>query len=71
MIIKSTLPQDYTDIPLFAPIIEYVMQVGDLSSEVSLPLVNRLVYGFLDKHLLERNGKKFHHILMNDLIIRF
>ena len=29
------------------------MSVGDLSPEVSLPLVNRLVYGFLDKHLSE------------------
>jgi platelet-activating factor acetylhydrolase len=71
MIIKNTLHQDYTDIPLFSPMIEYVMNVGDLSSGVSLPLVNRLVYGFLNKHLFDRNEKIFDEILMNDLIIRF
>ena len=71
MIIKNTLHLDYTDIPLFSPIIGYVMSVGDLSSEVSLHLVNRLVYGFLDKHLIDRNKKTFDEILMNDLIVRF
>ena len=71
MIIKNTLHQDYTDIPLFSPIIGYVMQVGDLSPIISLTLINRLTHGFLDKHLLGRNGKKFNQILMNDLIIRF
>ena len=71
MVIKNTLHQDYTDIPLFSPIIEYVMQVGDLSPAISLTLINRLTHGFLDKHLLGRNGKKFDQILMNNLIIRF
>ena len=47
------------------------MSVGDLSSDVSLHLVNRLVYGFLDKHLVDRNKKTFDEILMNDLIVRF
>ena len=71
LVIKNTLHLDYTDIPLFSPIIGYVMSVGDLSSEVSLHLVNRLVYGFLDKHLVDRNKKTFDEILMNDLIVRF
>ena len=71
LVIKKTLHLDYTDIPLFSPIIGYVMSVGDLSPGVSLPLVNRLVYGFLDKHLTGRNEKIFDETLMNDLIIQF
>jgi len=71
LVIKKTLHLDYTDIPLFSPIIGYVMSVGDLSSGVSLHLVNRLVYGFLDKHLSDRKKNIFDDTLMNDLIIRF
>ena len=71
LVIKKTLHLDYTDIPLFSPIIGYVMSVGDLSPGVSLPLVNRLVHGFLDKHLYGQNEKIFDETLINDLIIRF
>jgi len=46
------------------------MQVGDLSPAISLTLINRLTHGFLDKHLLGRNGKKFDQTLMDALIIR-
>ena len=45
------------------------MDVGDLSPDESLPLVNKLVYGFLEKHLSNKNPTIFDHALNNDIIV--
>ena len=68
--IKKTLHLDYTDIPLMSPLIDHVMDVGNLSPTISLPLVNQLAHGFLDKHLLGGKGQILNRALMNKLIIR-
>jgi hypothetical protein len=67
--IKETLHLDYTDIPLMSPLIKYVMQVGNLSPRTSLPLVNELSHGFLERHLLKRGGAVLDQALKNKLII--
>jgi len=69
LIIQKTKHLDYTDIPLFSPIIKYVMDVGDLSSDISLPLVNVLTHSFLDKYLVEKNSNRFNDAIKNNLII--
>ena len=68
--IKKTLHLDYTDIPLMSPLIDHVMDVGNLSPTISLPLVNQLAHGFLEKHLLGSTDQILNRALMNKLIIR-
>ena len=68
--IKKTLHLDYTDIPLMSPLIDRVMDVGNLPPAISLPLVNQLAHGFLDKYLLGGDGQILNRALMNKLIIR-
>ena len=69
LIIQNTLHLDYTDIPLFSPFMKYAMDVGSLSSDISSPLVNTLVFGFLEKHIVEKKNNKFNAILKNELVI--
>ena len=69
LVIQNTEHLDYTDIPLYSPLIKYFMDVGDLSPDESLPLVNKLVYGFLEKHLSKKNPTIFDHALNNDIIV--
>ena len=66
--IKNTLHLDYTDIPLYSPIIKYVMDVGNLSPKISQPLINNLVHGFLETHLLNKNDKVLMQSIKNKLI---
>ena len=40
---------DYTDIPLFSPIVKYVLEVGSLSPSTSLSMINEIVFSFLNK----------------------
>jgi len=69
LIIKKTKHLDFSDIPLFSPIIGYVLDVGSLSASVSIPLLNELVYGFLEKHLTEQPYSHFDEMIQNELII--
>ena len=69
LIIKKTMHLDYTDIPLYSPIIKYIMDVGELPHETSISVINQLVKGFLDYHLLNKSDKYFRSILSRPLII--
>ena len=68
--INQTLHLDYTDIPLMSPVVKHVMDVGDLKPSTTLSLINDLVLGFLEVHLLERDYKGFKQALDNNLLIK-
>jgi pimeloyl-ACP methyl ester carboxylesterase len=68
LIIKETEHLDFSDIPLFSPIIGWVMDVGSLPAKVSTSLLNELVYGFLEKHLLKQGNVNFDKMINHDLI---
>ena len=68
--INQTLHLDYTDIPLMSPLVKHVMDVGDLKPSITLSLINDLVLGFLEVHLLERDYKGFKQALDNKLLIK-
>ena len=68
--INQTLHLDYTDIPLMSPLVKHVMDVGDLKPSTILSLINDLVLGFLEVHLLERDYKGFKQALDNNLLIK-
>ena len=68
--IDQTLHLDYTDIPLMSPLVKHVMDVGELSPSTTLSLINDLVLGFLEVHLLERDYKGFKQTLDNNLLIK-
>ena len=67
--IKNSLHLDYTDIPLFSPIIRYVMDVGDNPPETSISLVNDLTFLFLEQHLLKKENINLDKFLKKDLFI--
>ena len=69
LIIKETEHLDFSDIPLFSPLIGYVLDVGSLSASVSIPLMNELIHGFLEKHLMEKTSSRFNEMIQNKLII--
>ena len=68
--INQTLHLDYTDIPLMSPLVKHVMDVGDLKPSTILSLINDLVLGFLEVHLLEKDYKGFQQALDNNLLIK-
>ena len=68
LIIKKTKHLDYSDIPLFSPIIKYVMDVGNLPSNQSTNLLNNLVYQFLEKYLINSLKNNFDEAITNRLI---
>ena len=68
--INQTLHLDYTDIPLMSPLVKHVMDVGELSPSTTLSLINDLVLGFLEAHLLERDYNGFKQTLDNNLLIK-
>ena len=59
---------DYTDIPLFSPIVKYVLEVGNLSPSTSLPMINKIVFSFLDKELNKASSSDLEQLLSNNLI---
>ena len=71
LVIRQTEHLDYTDIPIYSPLIKYFMDVGDLSPSESLPAINELVYGFLEEHLMSNDHNIYERALKNDLIIRY
>ena len=70
IIIKNTLHLDYTDIPLYSPIIKYVMDVGDLQPATSQKLVNNLIFTFLESHLLDKPMGDYNILLNNNLVTK-
>ena len=68
LIIKNTLHLDYTDIPMYSPIIKHVMDVGDLPPFETQDLINNLTYTFLETYLLGKPAKNFKKLLENTLI---
>ena len=68
LIIKDTKHLDYSDIPLFSPIIGYVLDVGSNPAELAVSLINRLVHSFLEQHLLGQSNDIFDNTIENDLI---
>ena len=68
VIIKNTLHLDYTDIPLYSPIIKYVMDVGNLPPSTSHKLINNLIFTFLESHLLDKPIGDYSILLNNSLI---
>ena len=71
LIIKKTQHLDYTDAPLFSPIISYVLEIGPIPASTSIPLMNQLTYGFLRKHLGPNNGKQFDSLLQHNPFIQY
>lgn len=71
LVIQETEHLDYTDIPLYSPLIKYFMDVGDLSPDECLPVINKLVYGFLEKHLMSNDSIIYEQTLSSDLIVRY
>ena len=70
IIIKNTLHLDYTDIPLYSPVIKYVMDVGNLPPSVSHKLINNLIFTFLESHLLDKPAEDYNELLNNGLITK-
>ena len=68
LIIRGTKHLDYSDIPLFSPIIGYVLEVGSNPATVTVSLINGLVHGFLVKHLLGESNDIFDNAIDNDLV---
>ena len=68
LVIQDTEHLDYTDIPLFSPIVKYVLEVGSLSPSISLPMINKIVFSFLDKELNKASGSDLKQFLSNNLI---
>ena len=68
LILKGTKHLDYSDIPLFSPIIGYVLDVGSNPADLTVSLINRLVHGFLLKHLLGESNNIFDNAIDNDLV---
>ena len=68
LIIRGTKHLDYSDIPLFSPIIGYVLDVGSNPADLTVSLINGLVHGFLVKHLLKESNDIFDKVIDNDLV---
>ena len=68
LIIKGTKHLDYSDIPLFSPIIGYVLDVGSNPAALTVSLINELVHGFLVKHLLGESNDIFDNAIENELV---
>ena len=71
LIIKDTKHLDYTDAPLFSPMIGYVLEVGPMPASASVPLMNQLAHGFLKKHLDPNDGKQFDSLLQHNPFIQY
>ena len=70
IVIKETQHLDFTDIPLFSPLIHYVMDVGTLSVSESMPLINNLVHSFLNTFLMGDDIIRFNNLLTHEFILQ-
>ena len=71
LVLKKTKHLDYTDIPLYSPIVKYVIDVGDIPASKSTFILNNLVYEFLEKELIKSRDNNFDTVLSEKLISTF
>ena len=68
LIVQKTEHLDFTDIPLFSPIIRYVVEVGTLSSSYSVSLLNNIIFEFLEKELRKSKTSNFNNLISKKII---
>jgi len=68
--IKNTLHLDFTDIPVFSPLIKYVMDVGSNPRHLSTNLVNDISFLFLERTISRRYSENLENYLNNKIFIR-
>ena len=68
LVLKDSKHLDYTDIPLYSPIVKYVIDVGNIPSSKSTLILNNLIYEFLEKELLKSENNNLDTILSEKLI---
>ena len=68
LILKKTEHLDFTDIPLYSPIVKYVIDVGDIPSSKSTSILNNLIYEFLEKELIKSPNNNFNAVISEKLI---
>ena len=68
--VKNSLHLDYTDIPLFSPIIKYVMDVGENPPMKSIKIINDLAFLFLEKTLYENKNIDLNNYLTDKIFIK-
>ena len=68
--IKNSLHLDYTDIPLFSPVIKYVMDVGKNPPIKSIKIINDLAFLFLEKTLYENKNIDLNNYLKDEIFIK-
>jgi hypothetical protein len=67
--IKNSLHLDFTDIPLFSPIINYVLDVSSNPVQISITLINDLTFLFLEQSLFKTSKEDLDKHLLNEAII--
>ena len=65
--IKNTLHLDFTDIPIFSPLIRYVMDVGSNPPHTSINSVNNISFFFLEKTMNRQFSKSLEKYLNNKI----
>ena len=68
--IKNSLHLDYTDIPLFSPVIKYVMDVGKNPPIKSIKIINDLAFLFFEKTLYEKKNIDLNNYLKDNVFIQ-
>tara|TARA_B100000700_G_scaffold326166_1_gene436901 strand:+ start:5852 stop:7228 length:1377 start_codon:yes stop_codon:yes gene_type:complete len=63
-IVKESEHLDFSDVPIFSPIIHWVMRdVSHLTTDISIDLLNNIVYEYLNVYLLGLSDSKFYSLL--------
>ena len=64
---KNTLHLDFTDIPVFSPLIRYVMDVGSNPHHISINSVNDISFLFLEKTINRQLSESLEKYLDDDI----
>ena len=67
--IKNTLHLDFTDIPVFSPLIQYVMDVGSNAPHVSINSVNSISFLFLENVIKRQSYNDLEKYLADKVFI--
>jgi len=63
-ILEDSEHLDYSDIPLFSPIIHWVMRdLSHLKTDVSIHLLNQIIFEFLNIHLMDGSDTTFKKLI--------